>query len=76
MAKFYLGARVTRPKDVFAVQSPLMRGEVVDIYSHQHPEFGYYSELYAVRWDGEAEATRGYLPHGLDFEPYCVEGGQ
>jgi hypothetical protein len=66
-ARFTVGECVTRPEDVFDARSRIKRGTVTECYDYHSRDFGYYPELYAVRW-GDGSEQRGFLPHGLDSE--------
>lgn len=73
MLKFSFGDRVTRPKDVYELSSPLMHGTIVCVYGRKdcYPHINYssvYPELYDVRWDNKEKINRAFLPHGLDKE--------
>jgi hypothetical protein len=65
-ARFRVGDRVTRPINVYKSKSPLRHGAVVRVYA-KRSRFGFYAELYAVRWDDNG-VERDFLPHGIDPE--------
>ena len=65
--KFQVGARVTRPVDVFKPEGSTLHGVVIKAYSQHHSKLGFYAEVYDVRWDSEGEDT-GFLPHGIQKE--------
>ena len=69
MPSFYhrIGDRVQRLVDVCDSKSPLRRGTIIERYSYQSDMFGYYPELYRVRWD-DGTVEKGFLPHGLHKE--------
>jgi len=64
--RFRIGTRVTRLVDVYKAKSPLLHGEVVRVYA-KRSRFGFYAELYTVRWDGNG-MKEDYLSHGIDPE--------
>lgn len=51
-----------RPHDVFDEHSPMRYGVVLERTSRRS-RFGYYPELYIVRWEDGTE--KEYLPHGV-----------
>jgi len=62
-----VGDRIQRRKDVYNVESPLRRGIAIARYSYQSEKFGFYPEMYRVRWD-DGTVEEGFLRHGLDKE--------
>ncbi len=64
--KFHVGDRVERLEDVYDQTSLLLHGEVIEVYSYTSQRFGFYPEMYKVKWDNE-KIEKGFLPHGLDL---------
>ncbi len=62
-----VGDRVQRRLDVFEDESEMRHGEVTRRYSGYSNRFGYYAELYDVRWDDGRE-QHAFLSHGLEAE--------
>jgi hypothetical protein len=63
MGKFSIGDPVMRQRDVYDQRKGFKFGIVIDRESRQS-QFGYYPELYRVRWEDGTEEG-GFLPHGL-----------
>lgn len=68
MTKFKVGDRVMRLSDVYDQKSPMMHGVVTEVATNVRKQFGFYNELYSVKWDSGKTHYLAYLPHGLSTD--------
>jgi len=77
--KFKIGDRVTRLKDIFDKNSPLLHGSVIKVYSmtglripSDGIDLGFYEQVFDVNWDSGGFG-QGFLPHGLEPEGLLIK---
>jgi hypothetical protein len=72
--RFKVGDRVTRDERDLQINwsaRKTLHGEVIRAYS-DYGMFGFYPELYDVKWDDGSKINKAYLPHGLEPETVCA----
>lgn len=64
--EFRVGDKVSRPLDIYDEKSKVKFGRVREVRFGHWTAHSYEPVIYDIQWDGEADVSRGYLPHGIN----------